>query len=30
MTKPQFKKVFQAIEAYHDEALGLVNWRAIL
>ena len=30
LSNAEFRKVFNAIEAFHDEKLNLVNWRAIL
>lgn len=30
LTTEEFKAVFRSIEAYHSEALDLINWRAIL
>jgi len=30
LTDAEFKVVFKAIEAYHNESLNLINWRAIL
>ena len=30
LSNNEFKKVFQSIEAYHNEPLSLINWRAIL
>ena len=30
LTDDEFKAVFKAVDAYHNEPLNLVNWRAIL